>query len=311
LAALKKNTDLVFVRLEILDLLSRRPAINHAPGDPLPPLPADLTTPKLALQNVNFTYPNLNSAATPNLNLTTLSIHRECTTALVGRSGAGKSTIVSLLARLYDPTSGTVLFDGVPLTKIAADTYRGAVALVTQDIHLFQGTLRENILLGVPEYDPRSETVDENIEKRMHDACRQASLHDWVSSLPEGYETLCGQKGRSFSGGQRQRIALARALVRGCEVLILDEATSALDAENERKVYEALAEIEKDGKRITVVVVAHRLATVRKADEIIVLGEGGVVMEVGGHDELTERQGPYWEMYREQDIERQRDGVWI
>jgi ABC-type multidrug transport system fused ATPase/permease subunit len=129
--------------------------------------------------------------------------------------------------------------------------------------------------------------------------------------LPEGYETLCGQKGRSFSGGQRQRIALARALVRGCKVLILDEATSALDAENERKVYEALADIERDGELITVVVVAHRLGTVRKADEIIVLEEGGVVKESGGHHELLEKQGAYWEMYKQQDVERHRTGVWI
>jgi ABC-type multidrug transport system fused ATPase/permease subunit len=129
--------------------------------------------------------------------------------------------------------------------------------------------------------------------------------------LPEGYETLCGQKGRSFSGGQRQRIALARALVRGCKVLILDEATSALDAENERKVYEALADIERDGELITVVVVAHRLGTVRKADEIIVLEEGGAVKESGGHHELLEKQGAYWEMYKQQDVERHRTGVWI
>jgi len=265
----------------------------------------------MALQNVNFTYPNSGTIPNTTLNLTTLSIPRHCTTALVGRSGAGKSTILSLLGRLYDPTSGIVLFDGVPITKIAADAYRSAVALVTQDVRLFQGTLRENILLGVPEYDPRTEILDVNIEERMQEACRQASLHDWIQSLPEGYDTLCGQKGRSFSGGQRQRIALARALVRGCEVLILDEATSALDSENERKVYEALSGITREGKNITVVVVAHRLATVRKADEIIVLAEGGIVKETGGHEELISRRGAYWEMYREQDVERHRTGVWI
>lgn len=301
----------MLLRLEILDLLSRRPTINHAPGQTLPPPPTDPSTPKLALQNVNFTYPNSGATPISTLNNTTISIQPHRTTALVGRSGAGKSTILSLLARLYDPTSGTVLFDGVPLTKIATDAYRSAVALVTQDIHLFQGTLRENILLGVPEYDPRAEILDADIEKRMQEACRQASLHDWIQSLPEGYETLCGQKGRSFSGGQRQRIALARALVRGCKVLILDEATSALDAENERKVYEALADIERDGELITVVVVAHRLGTVRKADEIIVLEEGGVVKESGGHHELLEKQGAYWEMYKQQDVERHRTGVWI
>jgi len=189
-----------------------------------------------------------------------------------------------------------VLYDGVPLTSIATDAYRNAVALVTQDIHLFQGTLRDNILLGVPAYDPTTAVIDEKVEQQLYEACRQASLHDWIMSLPEGYGTMCGQKGRSFSGGQRQRIALARALIRGCEVLILDEATSALDAENERNVFEGLA----NGREMTVIMVAHRLATVMKADEIVLLGRGGIVRERGGHEELVSMQGAYWEMCKQQ-----------
>lgn len=163
--------------------------------------------------------------------------------------------------------------------------YRKSLSLVAQEATLFKGTIRENILLGV---DPAATT-----DEQLHQACRDASIHDFIVSLPEGYNTNIGSRGVSLSGGQKQRLAIARALIRDPSILLLDEATSSLDSESERLVQAAF---ERAGKGRTMVVVAHRLATVQNADVIFVLGEGGVLLEKGSHAELLKKRGAYWQM---------------
>ena len=182
--------------------------------------------------------------------------------------------------------SGSISCNNVDITTLNTKTYRSQLALVAQEPVLLHGTIRENILLGV------SSTIDESA---LHAAAKSASIHDFIISLPEGYDTNIGSRGVSLSGGQKQRLAIARALVRNPSVLLLDEATSSLDAENERLVQESF---EKAGKGRTMLVVAHKLATVRGADVIFVLGEGGL-LEKGKHEELLKKRGVYWQMVSE------------
>ncbi|KAF2111191.1 ABC transporter-like protein [Lophiotrema nucula] len=204
--------------------------------------------------------------------------------AIVGPSGSGKSTIISLLERFYEPSKGQIRIGGVPLLSMNVNTYRDRVSLVSQDTQLFEGTIRDNILLGVP--------VGEESEETMVKAAREANIHDFITSLPEGYDTPCGRKGAMFSGGQRQRLAIARALVRNPSILLLDEATNALDSESEKEVKRALNDASA-GR--TTIAVAHRLSTIRDADCIYVL-VGGRFVESGTHDELTRARGVYWGM---------------
>jgi ATP-binding cassette subfamily B (MDR/TAP) protein 1 len=185
--------------------------------------------------------------------------------ALVGISGSGKSTIVSLIERFYDVLSGQVLVDGKNISTFNIRSYRQHMALVSQEPTLYQGSIRENVLLGAAD----KEVTQEDIEN----ACRQANIHDFIVSLPQGYETDCGAKGVQLSGGQKQRIAIARALVRNPKILLLDEATSALDSSSEKVVQEAL---DRAAKGRTTIAVAHRLSTIQKADVIYVLDQGVV-----------------------------------
>ena len=187
-------------------------------------------------------------------------------------------------SRFYTPQAGRVLFNSSDITDLSLKPYRKQISLVAQEPNLFDGTLRENILLGV---DPLTTTEDQ-----LHQACRDAEIHDFIVSLPEGYETRVGTRGVTLSGGQKQRLAIARALVRSPRLLLLDEATSSLDAETERQV-QAVFERNKKGR--TMVVVAHRLATVQNADVIFVMGDGKVV-ERGTHVELVRRRGVYYQM---------------
>ena len=211
--------------------------------------------------------------------------------AIVGPSGSGKSTIISLLERFYQPSKGHLLIGSVPFSNTDIDTYRDHVSLVSQDTQLFDGTVRDNILLGVP--------AGEESEEKMLKAAREAHIHDFITSLPEGYSTPCGRKGTLFSGGQRQRLAIARALVRDPSILLLDEATSALDTESEGVVKKALKDASV-GR--TVIAVAHRLSTIRDADCIYVLVKGRIV-ESGTHDELTRERGVYWGMCQRQNLD--------
>jgi ATP-binding cassette, subfamily B (MDR/TAP), member 1 len=185
--------------------------------------------------------------------------------ALVGISGSGKSTIVSLIERFYDVLSGQVLVDGKDISTLNIRSYRQHMALVSQEPTLYQGSIRENVLLGAASEDASQEDIEA--------ACRQANIHDFIISLPQGYETDCGAKGVQLSGGQKQRIAIARALVRNPKILLLDEATSALDSSSEKVVQEAL---DKAAKGRTTIAVAHRLSTIQKADIIYVLDQGVV-----------------------------------
>ncbi|RDW93601.1 ABC transporter ATP-binding protein [Aspergillus mulundensis] len=257
------------------------------------------------IQDVEFAYP----LAPENkvLKGVSLSIQRGTFIALVGASGCGKSTMISLLERFYDPTSGTITINSsAPLTSLNPLLYRRNIALVQQEPTLFPGTIRENIAHGVPDSDlatPSDTDTHTDTDAAIESACRAANAWDFISSLPDGLETPLGggTSGSQLSGGQRQRLAIARALIRSPNVLLLDEATSALDTEAEKAVQGALAEAAASRERITVAV-AHRLSTVRDADLIFVFGEGRIV-EVGKHSELLARGGVYAKMCEAQRLD--------
>lgn len=199
--------------------------------------------------------------------------------ALVGPSGAGKTTIVDLLSRFYDPVTGAVEIDGADVREFRLASLRAGLGVVSQDTVLFHDTVRANIAYGMPEASAGE----------VEDAARTARAHDFISALPDGYETVVGERGTTLSGGQRQRIAIARALLRDPPILILDEATSALDTESERLVQGAMKRL-LEGR--TVFVIAHRLSTIRRADLIVVV-DGGRVAQQGTHATLMEEDGLY------------------
>ncbi|MEO0990691.1 MAG: ATP-binding cassette domain-containing protein, partial [Pseudomonadota bacterium] len=204
--------------------------------------------------------------------------------ALVGPSGAGKTTVIQLLLRFYDPQSGRILIGNTALSDMAREDFRQALALVPQDPMIFADTARENIRFGRPS------ATDAEVEA----AARAAAAHGFLSELPKGYETYVGERGVMLSGGQRQRIAIARAILRDAPILLLDEATSALDAESERAVQQAVEDMSKDR---TTLIVAHRLATVKRADRILVFDKGQIVA-MGSHDDLVAEGGLYARLAR-------------
>ena len=206
--------------------------------------------------------------------------------ALVGPSGAGKTSIANLICRFYDPNQGQITIDGKDLRQIKLASLRQQVAVVLQDSFLFNNSVIENLLYGKPDAD-REEIIE---------AAKAANAHEFIKQLPEGYDTEIGERGVKLSGGQKQRLALARAILADPGILILDEATSSVDAEAEFLIQQALERV-LDGR--TSLVIAHRLSTVRNADKIIVLDQGRIV-ETGKHDELLARDGLYSQLYRRQ-----------
>jgi ATP-binding cassette subfamily B protein len=237
---------------------------------------------EVVFDDVTFRYPARPDVSA--LNGVSLSVQPGETVALVGPSGAGKTTILQLLMRFYDPQSGAVRLDGVDLRDMARSDFRRAIALVPQDPVIFATSARENIRFGRPD------ATDAEVEA----AARAAAAHDFLTALPQGYDTWLGERGVMLSGGQKQRVAIARAILRDARVLLLDEATSALDAESERAV-QAAVEILSEGR--SVLVVAHRLATVKRADRIVVFDQGRIVA-TGTHEALVAEGGLYARLAR-------------
>ncbi len=261
----------------ILDLLNVDPEIVSGPGVLDRPIRGEVR-----LEEVRFSYRTGDEV----LHGLSIDVRAGETHAIVGSTGAGKSTLVKLLLRLYDPTGGRVTLDGVDLRELQLSDLRDAYALVSQDVFLFHGTVRENIAYG------RVGASDEQVRH----AADVAEAHEFIMSLPEGYDTVVGERGQKLSGGQRQRVSIARAVLRDPPVLLLDEATSAVDNETEAAIQRSLAKVSKDR---TTFVIAHRLSTVRHAHTIHVLHAGQVV-ESGTHEELVALDGRYAALWRVQ-----------
>jgi ATP-binding cassette subfamily B protein len=281
----------VFEVLELKPLITEKPGAQALPGGPV----------RVELDGVGFRYPAADDVSLASLETTasgdrrgsgtvlqdiSLQIEPGQVVALVGPSGAGKTTITSLVARLYDPTSGSVRINGVDLRDATLESVHSTVGVVTQEAHLFHDTIRANLAYA------RHEAT----EDQMVAALRAAQVWDLVSSLPEGLDTVVGDRGHRLSGGEKQRLAIARLLLKGPGLIVLDEATAHLDSESEVAVQRAL---DKALAGRTALVIAHRLSTVRDADQILVV-DGGRVVERGRHHELLAHGGLYSDLYRTQ-----------
>jgi ATP-binding cassette subfamily B protein len=234
---------------------------------------------RFVFDNVSFEY----SEGIPVLEGISLEIPAKSVVALVGPTGVGKSTLVSLIPRFYDVTRGSITLDGRNLSEYTLDSLRQQISIVLQDVFLFYGTVRENLLFGRPNAD----------EAEMIAATRTANAHEFIAELPEGYDTMIGERGVKLSGGQKQRLSIARAILKDAPILILDEATSSVDTETEQLIQQALEHL-MQGR--TTIIIAHRLSTIRKADKIVVL-EDKSIREMGTHEELIKLGGLYNRLY--------------
>jgi len=234
-------------------------------------------------KNVSFSYPTTREEAIKNINI---SIEGGSTAALVGHSGAGKSTIINLLPRFYDPIKGQIFIDNQDIRKVSLSSLRKNISLVSQDIILFDDTVRANIAYA------KLNASEEEIEK----ACNFAAASDFIKKLPNSYDTIIGENGVRLSGGQKQRISIARAILKNSPIILLDEATSSLDADSEEKVQNAIANLTKNK---TTLVIAHRLSTIIRANKIIVIDQGELV-DAGTHNELVKNSNIYKNLYSKQ-----------
>ncbi|WP_273486431.1 ABC transporter transmembrane domain-containing protein [Lentibacter algarum] len=263
----------------LVELLNATDKVNDpaAPKDCPAPLRGDVR-----FESVSFAYPSRPDRQA--LDAVSLAVKPGETVAFVGPSGAGKTTVMQMIQRFYDPQEGAIKLDGVDLREMQREDFRSQIAVVPQDPVIFSGSARDNIRFGRPE------ASDAEVEA----AAKAAAAHEFIEALSEGYDTKLGERGVMLSGGQKQRVAIARAILRDAPVLLLDEATSALDAESERAVQEAVEHLSKNR---TTLIVAHRLATVKKADRIVVMQDGAVVAE-GTHDALVAENGLYARLAR-------------
>lgn len=262
----------------VFEILNEEPEIKDAPDA----IEVDRVKGKIEFRNVSFRYVD----DVPVLKNVSFKVNPGEMVALVGPTGVGKTTIANLIPRFYDPDAGQILIDDVDIRKIKLSSLRKQISMVSQDVFLFNGTVKENILYGRPD------ATDEEVIA----AAKAANAHEFIMELPEGYDTRVGERGVKLSGGQKQRISIARALLKDAPILILDEATSSVDTQTEKQIQEALENLMKNR---TTIVIAHRLSTIRNADQIIVLQDGEII-EVGKHDELLRAGGLYSQLCKAQ-----------
>ena len=263
----------------VLEVIDTEPNIKEIDG--LPNLLIKKTD--IEFKEVSFTYPKTEAEAIHNINF---FVEGGTTAALVGHSGAGKSTVINLLPRFYDPNKGEIFIDQQNISEVTLSSVRKNISLVSQDIILFDDTVRANISYA------KLNASDEEVKK----ACDFAAATNFIESLPQGYETIIGENGIKLSGGQKQRLSIARAILKDAPIILLDEATSSLDAESEEKVQNAIQNLTKNK---TTLVIAHRLSTIMKADKIIVLNQGKIA-DIGTHSDLLKNSMIYKNLYSKQ-----------
>ena len=273
----------------MFEILDSEPAVKP-PKEPAE-IPGGELKGDICFKNVTFEY----EAGRPILKNMSFSTEAGKFTGIVGKTGAGKSTIINLISRMYDVTSGEITIDGIPIKKIPFEVLRRSIGVVSQETYLFMGTVSDNIRYARPDA-----TMDEVIE-----AAKNANAHDFIMKLPDAYDTIVGSGGVSLSGGEKQRISIARALIQRPNILILDEATAAMDTATERKIQSAVDNL-KHGR--TIIAIAHRLSTLRDADTLCVI-ENGEVKETGTHDELIRANGKYFELYKLQSMSLKSIGI--